>query len=152
MEVLRGAERVMLNGLQNSSGWYSHSQNPAPWTTAGGNSNSYNAIWRMKADGSWEVIDGNSYTWPYTPSPYNPYVPPTSYYPTPPQGWECPKCHRANAPTNLQCQCSYGLKFNQCAVCGTNDNLRRHGIKHICERCVLSLIDEAIKAVRQEPE
>ena len=26
--------------------------------------------------------------------------------PPAPQGWECPKCHRINAPTVLECPCS----------------------------------------------
>lgn len=34
-------------------------------------------------------------------------VPGTEPQPTPPQGWECPKCNRVNAPWMSTCPCVY---------------------------------------------
>jgi DNA-directed RNA polymerase subunit RPC12/RpoP len=59
------------------------------------------------------------------------------------QGWECPKCHRVNSPATSQCYCS-PFFHPSCAVCQSESELIAHGTKHICRRCNLRLIDEAI--------
>ena len=105
-------------------------------TTNTTGANSTNQLW------------AGDYTWPYTPQPFNPYIGDTwKVYTSYPQGWECPKCHRVNAPTNLQCQCSYEITYDSCSLCGSKSNLTAHGTKHICGRCNLKLIDAAIKEV-----
>lgn len=36
----------------------------------------------------------------------NPFPPQFTFYSPTPIGWECPKCHRVNAPQVLECPCT----------------------------------------------
>jgi len=64
-------------------------------------------------DGSWQWFEPEpSRTAPRYIEPYVPLIYPEPYYPMEvhvpqpiAQGWECPRCHRINAPSVKQCTC-----------------------------------------------
>lgn len=59
--------------------------------------------------GGWRRLThepAKSIPWQWT----TPYLPDTNPWPPSPpqQGWECPRCHRINSPSMLQCTCKPG--------------------------------------------